>query len=115
MFTTEMAARKNSHDRYEHGNAMGLAVTAQEGKVALVQNSPAGDPKLGLRNAELECAVIDKTGIIYSGLLRSSFVDIDYGSTEEDIKAIEELAGGTMVKNVIRPVSNKNRAEWKPE
>ena len=59
--------------------------------------------------------MIDKTGIIYSGLLRSSFVDIDYGSTEEDIKAIEELAGGTMVKNVIRPVSNKNRAEWKPE
>ena len=115
MFTTESAARKNSHDRYEHGNAMGLAVTAQEGKVALVQNSPAGDPKLGLRNADLECAVIDKTGIIYSGLLRSSFVDIDYGSTEEDIKAIEELAGGTMVKNVIRPVSNKNRAEWKPE
>ena len=110
-----MISRKKAHDRYEHGNAVGLAVAAKADKVALVQNSPAGDPKLGLRNADLECAVIDKTGIIYSGLLRSSFVDIDYGSTEEDIKAIEELAGGTMVKNVIRPVSNKNRAEWKPE
>ena len=58
---------------------------------------------------------IDKTGVIYNGLLKSSLVDIDYGSTEEDIKAIEDLAGGSMVKNVIRPVSNKNRAEWKPE
>ena len=42
-------------------------------------------------------------------------IDIDYNSTEEDIKAIEELAGGSMFKNVIKPVSNKNRAEWKPE
>ncbi len=42
-------------------------------------------------------------------------IDIDYNSTEEDIKAIEELAGGSMVKNVIKPVSNKNRAEWKNE
>ena len=58
---------------------------------------------------------IDKTGVIYNGLLKSSLVDIDYGSTEEDIKAIEDLAGGSMVKNVIKPVSNKNRAEWKAE
>ena len=115
LFTTEMVARKNSHDRYEHGNAVGLAVAAQDDKVALVQNSPAGDPKLGLRNADLECAVIDKTGVIYNGLLKSSLVDIDYGSTEEDIKAIEALAGDSMVRNVIRTVSNKNRAEWKHE
>ena len=115
LFTTEMVARKNSHDRYEHGNAVGLAVAAQDDKVALVQNSPAGDPKLGLRNPDLECAVIDKTGVIYNGLLKSSLVDIDYGSTEEDIKAIEDLAGGSMVKNVIKPVSNKNRVEWKAD
>ena len=115
LFSTEMVTRKNAHDRYEHGNAVGLAVAAQDGKVALVQNSPAGDPKLGLRNADLECAVIDKTGVIYNGLLKSSLVDIDYGSTEEDIKAIEDLAGGSMVKNVIKPVSNKNRAEWKAD
>ena len=110
-----MAARKNSHDRYEHRNAVGLAVAAQEDKVALAQKSPAGNLKLGFRNADLECAVIDKTGVVYNGILKSSLVDIDYGSTEEDIKAIEELAGGSMVKNVIRPVSNKNRAEWKGE
>lgn len=113
LFTTKMIARKNSHDRYEYGNAVGLAVAAQDGKVALVQNSPAGDPKLGLRNADLECAVIDNTGVIYNGRLKSSLVDIDYGSTEEDIKAIEELAGGSMVRNVIKPVSNKNRVQWK--
>ena len=115
LFTTEMISRKKAHDRYEHGNAVGLAVCAQGGKVALVQNSPAGDPTLGLRNADLECAVIDKTGVIYNGLLKSSLVDIDYDSTEEDIEAIEDLAGGSMVRNVIRPVSNKNRAEWKPK
>ena len=115
LFTTEMISRKKAHNRYEHGNAVGLAVASQGDKVALVQNSPAGDPKLGFRNADIECAVIDKTGVIYNGLLKSSLVDIDYGSTEEDIKAIENLAGGSMVRNVIRPVSNKNRAEWKPE
>ena len=115
LFTTEMITRKNSHDRYEHGIAPGLAVTSQKDKVALVQNSPAGDPELGLRNADLECAIIDKTGVIYNGLLKSSLVDIDYGSTEEDIKAIENLAGGSMAKNVIMPVRSKNRAEWKHE
>lgn len=113
LFTTEMISRKKAHDRYEHGNAVGLAVAAKADKVALVQNSPAGDPKLGFRNADLECAVIDKTGVIYNGRLKSSLVDIDYGSTEEDVKAIEELAGGSMVRNVIRPVSNKNRVQWK--
>ena len=35
--------------------------------------------------------------------------------TIRDIKAIEALAGDSMVRNVIRPVSNKNRAEWKHE
>ena len=115
LFTTKMISRKKAHDRYEHGNAVGLAVAAKADKVALVQNSAAGDPKLGFRNADLECAVIDKTGVIYNGLLKSSLVDIDYGSTKEDITAIEELAGGSMVRNVIKPVSNKNRAEWKPE
>ena len=115
LFTTEMISRKNAHDRYEHGIAPGLAVASQKDKVALVQNSPAGDPELGLRNADLECAIIDKTGVIYNGLLKSSLVDIDYGSTEEDIKAIENLAGGSMAKNVIMPVRSKNRAEWKHE
>lgn len=115
LFTTEMISRKNAHDRYEHGNATGLAIASQKDKVALVQNSPVGDPTLGLRNADLECAVIDKTGVIYNGILKSSLVDIDYGSTEEDIKAIEELAGGSMAKNVIMPVRSKNRAEWKGE
>ena len=42
-------------------------------------------------------------------------IAIDYNRTDADIKAIEELAGGSMVKNVIKPVSNKNRAEWKNE
>ena len=115
LFTTEMVSRKYAHDRFEHGNAAGLAVATHEDKVALVQNSPAGDPKLGFRNADLECAVIDKTGVIYNGLLKSSLVDIDYSSTEEDIKAIEDLAGGSMAKNDIMPVRSKNRAEWKHE
>ena len=115
LFTTEMITRKYSHDRFEHGIAPGLAVASQKDKVALVQNSPAGNPEFGLRNADLECAILDKTGVIYNGLLKSSLVDIDYGSTEEDIMAIEKLAGGSMAKNVIRPVSNKNRAEWKCE
>ncbi len=112
MFTTEMVYKKNSRAAYEYGIDTGLAVTSTDDRVALVQNSPIESRNLGFRNADLECVVIDRTGVNYIGLMKSNLVDIDYGITEDEINAIEKLSDGSMTKNVIKPVGNENWAKW---
>ena len=37
-------------------------LAVNDGRAALVQNLPAGDPKFDIRNAALECAVMDRSG-----------------------------------------------------
>ena len=53
----------------------GLAITSKDGKMALVQNPLSGQDKDNTKSAELECAIIDKTGLIYHGLLKSNIAD----------------------------------------
>ncbi len=53
----------------------GLAIASEEGKMALVQNPLSSKDADGTRSAELECAVIDKTGLIYHGILKSNLAD----------------------------------------
>ena len=88
FFTERMVTKKNSYSKYKYGVDFGLAVAATDGKVALAQNPPAGDLKL----AALEVAVIDKSGLLYRGLIKSKLSD-----SENGIQAIE----------------NKNWIKWK--
>ena len=53
----------------------GLAIASKGGKMALIQNTLSDQGKDNTRSAELECAVIDKTGLIYYGLLKSNIAD----------------------------------------
>ena len=53
----------------------GLAIASKDGKMALVQNPLSDQDNGDARSAELECAVIDKTGPIYHGLLKSNITD----------------------------------------
>lgn len=91
FFTTDMVSKKNSYGKYRYGVDFGLAVAATDGKVALVQNPPVDSmessenakmPEAARRTdrlAALEIAVIDKTGLIYRGIIKSDLSDPENG------------------------------------
>ena len=118
FFDTEMVFKENSYAEYKYGIDTGLAVAAKDGKAALVQNLPAGD--FNIRNAALECAVLDKTGVLYIGQLRSNLVDLEYDMSEIELQKIIELTDGcangavdSWLENlIIKPVKNENWLQW---
>ena len=111
FFNTEMVSKENSYAQYRYCIDRGLAVASKDGKVALVQNLLVGNPEYGIRNAALECAVIDQTGVIYRGRIKSNIVDLEYDVSEDEIKIIRDLSGSA-VKQVIEPVRNENWCKW---
>lgn len=111
FFNTEMVSKENSYAQYRYCIDRGLAVAPKDGKVALVQNLLVGNPEYGIRNAALECAVIDQTGVIYRGRIKSNIVDLEYAVSEDEIKIIRDLSGSA-VKQVIEPVRNENWCKW---
>ena len=112
FFDTEMVSKKNSYARYKYSIDKGLAIAAKGGKVALVQNLLVGDSQLNMRNAALECAIIDKSGVIYRGRLKNNVVDLEYDMSREEIQTIRDLSGGAVMKLTIEPVKNENRCRW---
>ena len=112
FFDTEMVSKENSYAQYRYCIDRGLAVASEDGKVALVQNLLVSSSGADMRNAALECAVIDKTGVIYRGRIKSSIVDLDYDMSYDEIQAVKDLSGGAAVSQVIEPVRNENRCEW---
>ena len=79
-----------------------LAVAVNNGKVALVQNPLVGEFEKSIRNAALECAVIDETGLIYHGILKNNIVDMGYDIEEQP----------QINKHTILPVPVENWVEW---
>ncbi|MDO4546230.1 MAG: hypothetical protein Q4C25_08730 [Bacillota bacterium] len=120
FFGTEMVHKKNSYAKYQYGIDSGLAVATEDGKAALVQNLPVGDPRDNIRNAALECAVIDESGVVYRGRLKSNITDIEYDMSGNEIRAIRNLMTGSGNGNVdtktvqlmIEPVGNENWCQW---
>lgn len=82
-----------------------MAIAEKDGKVVLVQNLLVSSPEDNIRDASLECAVIDKSGVVYRGVLKSNITDIEnnVSSSEIDSKA---------AKKMITPVNNKNWVQW---
>ncbi len=117
FFDTEMVTKKRSYAKYQYGIDEGLAIATKDGKVAFVQNALIGDSQFNIRNAPLECAVIDKSGVIYRGRLKSNIVDLEYDMSADELQMIRDLRGGTvngiMKKYMIEPVRNENWSEWK--
>lgn len=121
FFDTEMVVKKHSRAKYKYGIDSGLALAAKDGKVALVQNLLIGDSEFNIRNAGLACAVIDKSGVIYRGRLKSNIVDLEYDMSKDEIRAIRSLFDGTaddkskseIMKHMIEPVRNETWSEWK--
>lgn len=111
LFDTAMVSKKNSYANYQYGNDTGLAIAAKDGKVALVQNLLVGDPETGMRNAALTCAIIDQSGVLYSGHLKSNLVDLGYEMSEKEIESVNDVLNEAQIR--IRPVRNENWAAWK--
>lgn len=103
FFDTEMTSKKHSYAKYKYCVDSGLAVTTKDGKTALAQSLLIGDSNFGIRNAALECAVIDKTGIVYRGKLKNNIVDLDYDMSADELKKAGHL---------IEPALNENRVYW---
>ena len=99
------------YTKYKYSVDRGLAVTVKDGKAVLVQNPLVGDPEFNIRNAALECAVMDKSGVIYRGTLKSNIVDLEYDMSEKEIK---DALDSTTKSELIQPVRNKNWGQWKP-
>lgn len=121
LFDTLSMVKDHSDGKYACVQDSGLAVTVKDGKAALVQTLLTGDPAYNLRNAALECAVIDKSGVIYRGRLKNNLVDLEYDMNSRDAQSVKELLDlakdgkedSALAKYLIEPVSNENRAEWK--
>ncbi len=112
FFDTEMVSKEHSYAQYKYCIDRGLAVAAKDGKVALAQNLLVSNSETDIRNAALECAVMDKSGVLYRGRLKSNLVDLDYDMSEEEIQTVMDLTGGAAMKQIIEPVRNENRCEW---
>lgn len=106
FFDTEIVSKKNSYTKYQYGVDEGLAIAAKDGKVALVQNQMVHLSDTNIRNAALECAVIDRSGVVYRGRLKSDIVDIEYSNIGEKVSKDKTS------NLIIRPIRNKNWAEW---
>lgn len=117
FFDSEMVAKKNSYAKYKYGIDEGLDIAVKDGKAALVQNSLIVNSEADLRNAEIECLVVDKTGITYQGKIKSNLVDYDSDISKEEIDEIEGLLergiGKKLKKKTIEPIRSENWAEWK--
>ena len=112
FFGGETVTKKNTYARYKYGIEKGLAIAAKDGKVAMVQSLLVGDPQLNMRTAALECAIIDKSGVIYRGRLKNNVVDLEYDMSREEIQTIRDLSGGAVMKLTIEPVINENWCKW---
>lgn len=122
FFDTETAVKKHSRAKYRCGVGKGLAVATMDGKTAFVQNLLVGDQELNVRNAALECAVLDKSGVIYRGRLKSDIVDLgyEYDGSKDELQTLKDLFGGAenggadpkAAKHVIRPVRSENWCRW---
>ena len=130
FFDTEMVSKEKSYAQYRYCIDKGLAVASKDGKVAMAQNllvsgseadvGNAASRTADIRNAALECAVIDRTGVIYRGIIKNSIVDLDYDMSDSEIQAVMHLSGSGVMKftsnaaadQVIEPVRNENRCEW---
>ncbi len=101
FFDDTMMEKANAYAAYRCGLDNGLAITGKYGKIAFVQNPLMKKGESSMRDASLQCAVIDKQGILYWGKLDSNLKD----------RGMEEKAQS--MDDMIVPVRNENWVMWK--
>ena len=94
LFDAATASKENSYAKYQCSADAGLAIAAKDGKAALVQNLLTGGSKLSYRSPAMECVIIDSSGVIYRGRVKSNITDLDYDMSEEELQAVSGLLSG---------------------
>ncbi len=94
LFDAATASKENSYAKYQCSADAGLAIAAKDGKAALVQNLLTGGSKLSYRSPAMECVIIDSSGVIYRGRVKSNITDLDYDMSEEELQAVRGLLSG---------------------
>ena len=112
FFDTDISVRKDFYAEHICAEDKGLELAVKDGKAALVQNLIAAGGEANIRNAALECAVIDESGVLYRGILKSNITDMDYSMSKKEIELIVNEENAALRKQTILPVRNENRAEW---
>lgn len=116
FFDRKMVDKKNSYAKYEYGIDEGLAIAVKDDKTALVQNSLVVGLESDLRNAEIECLVVDKSGIVYRGKVESNIVDYESDMIEEELSEsngiFDNMINKKLKKKTIVPVRSENWVKW---
>ncbi len=108
FFGNDMIEKENAYTHYEYGYAYGLAIAEKDGRIAFLQNPIIG-ATTDTRGPALECAVIDKTGVVYWGKLHSNVTDLE---TTEVGNFDEDKVDADTSKQMIKPIRSENWAKW---
>lgn len=108
FFGNDMTEKENAYTHYEYGYAYGLAIAEKDGRIVFLQNPIIG-ASADTREPALECAVIDKTGVVYWGKLHSNVTDLE--TTEVGIFDEDKVDADTS-KQMIKPVRSENWVKW---
>lgn len=112
FFDGKMTKKSHDQSRYRYGMERGLALCAKDGKAALVQSLPVDGGVYNYRNAGLVCAVIDKSGILYMGTIKSEITDAAYDMSDAEMQNLQDLLESRTGEQLIEPVESENWVRW---
>lgn len=112
FFDEKMTKKAHDQSRYRSGMERGLALCVKDGKAALVQSLPVYGGVYHYRNAGLVCAVIDKSGILYIGNIKSEITDAAYDMSDAEMQSLQDLLESRTGEQLIEPVESENWVRW---
>ena len=105
--------KANYYGQHYCYNDSGLAVAVNDGKAALIQSILIGDDSFSIRGPVLECAVVDSSGVLYWGKLKSNLTDIDYGIKATELKNQDNYNDENVMQLLIKPSGDSKTVEWR--
>ena len=105
--------KANYYGQHYCYNDSGLAVEVNDGKAALIQSILIGDDSINIRGPALECAVVDDTGLLYWGKLKSNLTDMDYGIKGTELKNQDSYYDENILQLLIKPSGDSKTVKWR--
>ena len=113
LFNIGENQKKNYYGQHYCYNDSGLAVAVNDGKAALIQSILIGDDSINIRGPALECAVVDDTGLLYWGKLKSNLTDMDYGIKGTELKNQDSYYDENILQLLIKPSGDSKTVKWR--
>ena len=113
LFDIGEKQKANYYGQHYCYNDSGLAVAVNDDKAALIQNILIGDDSFSIRGPALECAVVDSSGVLYWGKLKSNLTDIDYCIKATELKNQDNYNDENVMQLLIKPSGDSKTVEWR--